>query len=161
MKRFYFLLSALVGTTGLMNPAFADGQQEEKIIADAGAVVWKQAPDIFPAGIKIACLYGDLTKHEPFTLRVMMPPHSVIPLHTHNLDEMLTVLSGNLDHYTGTGTKKSAPHPLAAGAFVHLPVNMAHALQAGDQPVVLQVSGVGPFEMTYVDLKDDPRHKLR
>lgn len=159
MKRFYFLLSAIAGTITLMtSQACAVGHQGEKIIADAGAVVWQPAPAIFPSGISIACLYGDLARHEPFTLRVMMPPHSLIPLHTHNMDEMLTVLSGELDHYTGTSMKKAVSHHMASGGFVHLPVNMAHALKAGDQPVILQVSGVGPFEMTYVDLKDDPRH---
>ncbi|MFT8655289.1 MAG: cupin domain-containing protein [Acetobacter papayae] len=159
MKRFYFLLSAILWATPLMNQAFAEGHQGEKIIADAGAVVWQPAPAIFPSGIKIAYLYGDLAKHEPFTLRVMMPPHSFIPLHTHNLDEMLTVISGGLDHYTGTSMKNATTHHMASGGFVHLPVNMAHALKAGDHPVILQVSGVGPFEMTYLNPRDDPRHQ--
>lgn len=48
---------------------------------------------------------------------------------------------------------------MEASGFVHLPVNMGHALKAGDMGAILQVSGVAPFGMTYINSKDDLRHK--
>jgi hypothetical protein len=97
------------------------------------------------------------------TRTVHHPGHDAAPQryapHTHNLDEMLTIISGNLDHYTGPKMNPSEGLHMEAGGFVHLPVNMGHALKAGDSGAILQVSGVGPFGMTYVDPKDDPRHR--
>jgi len=45
---------------------------------------------------------------------------------------MLTIISGDLDHYTGPKMKPSEGLHMEAGGFVHLPVNMGHALKAGD-----------------------------
>ncbi|WP_228125291.1 MULTISPECIES: cupin domain-containing protein [Gluconobacter] len=131
------------------------------IIQGSDAVAWQPAPAMFPHGTKIAILTGDTTKPGPFTLRVMMPAGSFIPPHTHNLDEMLTVISGNIQHYVGQNIDTTQQRALGPGGFVHLPVNVPHAIKAGRQGAVLQVSGTGPFSMAYVNPQDDPRNTGR
>ncbi|MBS1028139.1 cupin domain-containing protein [Gluconobacter albidus] len=131
------------------------------IIEGSDAVTWQPAPPMFPHGTKIAILTGDTTKPGPFTLRVMMPAGSFIPPHTHNLDEMLTVISGNIQHFVGQNIATTQRRALGPGGFVHLPVNVPHAIKAGSQGAVLQVSGTGPFSMAYVNPQDDPRNTGR
>ncbi|MBS1081668.1 cupin domain-containing protein [Gluconobacter kondonii] len=161
MNRRTLMIATVISIILSGSASFAQSHTHDgtKVISTPKDVQWQPAPAIFPEEMKIAYLYGDLGKHEPFTIRVMMPAHSVIAPHTHNLDEMLTIISGDLDHYTGPKMNPSEGLHMEAGGFVHLPVNMGHALKAGDSGVILQVSGVGPFGMTYIDLKDDPRHK--
>lgn len=158
MNRRTLIIATVISLGSPASASFAQSHSHggAKVISTPDDVQWQLAPAIFPQGMKIAYLYGDLGKHEPFTIRVMMPASSVIALHTHNLDEMLTIISGDLDHYTGPKINRSKGIHMKAGGFVHLPVNMGHALKAGDSGTILQVSGVGPFGMTYVDPKDDP-----
>ncbi|KXV42993.1 cupin [Gluconobacter roseus] len=131
------------------------------IIPGSDAVKWQPAPPMFPHGTKIAVLTGDTGKPGSFTLRVMMPSGSFIPPHTHNLDEMLTVISGSIQHFVGQDFSAAQQRNMGPGGFVHLPVNVPHAIKAGSQGAVLQVSGMGPFSMAYVNTQDDPRNTGR
>jgi hypothetical protein len=45
---------------------------------------------------------------------------------------------------------------LRTGSFVHLPAGMAHFAFATEETVV-QINGMGPFDVKYVDPKDNPR----
>ena len=48
--------------------------------------------------------------------------------------------------------------PLAPGSFVHLPAGMPHYAWAEVETIV-QINGTGPFDVTYIDPKDDPRRQ--
>ena len=43
-------------------------------------------------------------------------------------------------------------------AAVHLPAGMPHYAVV-DVETIVQINGVGPFDVTYVDPKDDPRKR--
>jgi hypothetical protein len=45
---------------------------------------------------------------------------------------------------------------LPAGSFVHLPAGMPHYAHAEVETIV-QINGVGPFDVTYINPADDPR----
>jgi hypothetical protein len=45
---------------------------------------------------------------------------------------------------------------LSPATFVHLPAGMAHYAWAKGESVV-QINGVGPFDVTYLNPADDPR----
>jgi quercetin dioxygenase-like cupin family protein len=47
---------------------------------------------------------------------------------------------------------------LTAGSFVHLPAGMPHYATAVGETIV-QINGTGPFDVIYLDPKDDPRKK--
>jgi hypothetical protein len=46
--------------------------------------------------------------------------------------------------------------PLPPASFVHLPAGMAHFALAATETVV-QINGIGPFDVMYISSKDDPR----
>ena len=58
----------------------------------------------------------------------------------------------------GPGEKidRATLKPLPPGSFVHLPAGMPHYASA-DGETIVQINGMGPFDVTYVDPKDDPR----
>jgi hypothetical protein len=128
----------------------------------AGAVLpqtvkWEETP-LLP-GAKIAVLYGDLAKPGLVTFRVLFPVNYKIPAHHHSATENLTVISGPI--YDGLGKRldpsKGTAYP--AGSFFVLPGNSDHSLWTTDREAVLQVSMMGPFNMTFADPAEDPRKK--
>lgn len=163
MRRTVMLV--LVFGASLFMPQSAAGQEKAAASAEApkhvmilpSAVQWGDAPPGLPAGSKVAVLYGDPDQAGPFTLRVKAPAGYKVPAHWHPISEYVTVISGTL--YMGTGDKldKSKGTALAAGAFASMPANMRHFVWwEGDGEI--QVSGTGPFAITYVNPADDPRN---
>ena len=53
---------------------------------------------------------------------------------------------------------RAAIKPLPAGSFMHMPAGTAHYAYAETETVV-QVQGSGPFDVVYIDPKDDPRNR--
>ena len=45
------------------------------------------------------------------------------------------------------------------GGFVSIPPKHRHFAWAGNQATIVQVHGVGPTDLTFVDPADDPRKK--
>ncbi|GAA4502432.1 cupin domain-containing protein [Gluconacetobacter tumulicola] len=129
---------------------------DASIVLTQEQVRWVAAPADFPKHVEIAYVYGNASAPGPFVIRVRMPAHAQIAPHTHNMDETLTVLSGRFTHFIGRSFTGAREDALAAGGFVHLPKGTPHALRTADSPVVVEVSGVGPFGMTYVNPADDP-----
>ena len=136
-------------------PAQASDQHHTVVSGDA--VKWGAAPPSLPPGAQGSPLLGSPAKEGPFVLRLKFPGGFVIPPHRHSKDEFVTVISGGFA--VGSGEKLDrAVKPLPAGSFVHLPADMPHfAFTEGE--TVVQINGVGPFDVKYIDPKDDPRQK--
>jgi mannose-6-phosphate isomerase-like protein (cupin superfamily) len=120
-------------------------------------IVWGPAPPGLPPGSQAAVISGDPGKPGPFTLRAKMPAGYQIPPHWHATDEHVTVLSGTLAMGMGDTFDEKAMMVLPAGGFAAMPPNTRHYLMT-KSPVVIQVHGTGPFSITYVNPKDDPRN---
>ena len=118
---------------------------------------WGPAPPSLPPGAQAAALLGSPAKEGPFVLRLKFPDGFAIPPHRHSKDEFVTVISGSFAVSSGEKLDRAAK-PLPAGSFVHLPAGMPHYATAVGETVV-QINGVGPFDVVYVDPKDDPRKK--
>lgn len=118
------------------------------------------APPSLPAGARIAVLLGDPSADGPFVIRLMLPKGYRIPPHSHRRDQQLTVISGTI--YLGLGDvyEPSTARGLAAGGFHMLRAGTRHFAYA-KQPTIVQVSGNGPFDVTYVKPADDPRTAAR
>jgi hypothetical protein len=118
-------------------------------------ITWGAAPPVLPKGAKIAVLHGDPFKPGPYTLRLAAPASYRIPPHWHSQTENLTIISGAL--YLGMGDKMNAKaaHALKAGGYHYLPAKMHHYAFT-KAPTVIQISGEGPFDINYLDPKDDP-----
>ncbi|WP_045836236.1 cupin domain-containing protein [Hyphomicrobium sp. 99] len=113
----------------------------------------------FPKGIRTVVLYGDPSKPGLFILRVKLPPHSVIAPHTHPVFESVSIITGAMGSGMGEKVDKSKGKVLEAGALLLLPANHAHYVWSEDQETILQVAAIGPFDLTYINPKDDPRKK--
>jgi ketosteroid isomerase-like protein len=124
----------------------------------AADVKWMDAPPSLPAGAKLAVISGNPGFPEPFTLRLQMPDGYKIAPHTHPTDEHVTVLSGTLRAGMGNTWDDKALGDFPAGSYANMATGMAHHVIARGATVV-QVHGVGPFVMNYVNAADDPSKK--
>jgi quercetin dioxygenase-like cupin family protein len=132
----------------------ADG----KMAVQPDAVKWGPAPPGFPPGAQVAVISGDPSKAGPYVVRAKMPAGYKIMPHTHPTDENVTVLSGTAHIAMGDkfDTKKGETVP--AGGFFSAKQGMQHYFWV-TSAAVIQVHGVGPFEINYVNATDDPRNK--
>jgi quercetin dioxygenase-like cupin family protein len=135
-----------------------DAGELHHTVVPASAVAWGPAPPSLPAGAQAAVLLGSPAKEGPFVLRLKFPAGYAVPPHRHSKDELLTVIAGGFAVASGEKLDRTASPFLAPASFVHLPAGMPHYAWVETETVV-QINGVGPFDVTYVDPKDDPRNK--
>jgi quercetin dioxygenase-like cupin family protein len=149
-----FLALSLLAASLPFHVAAADAPKHSVSAPDA--IKWGPAPPSLPAGAQAAVLHGDPGKEGAFVLRVKFPAGFVVPPHTHTKDELVTIISGKMkaDH----GDKVEKKGAMAAGTFMALPAGMVHYAWAETESVV-QINGIGPFDIKYVNPKDDPRNK--
>jgi quercetin dioxygenase-like cupin family protein len=127
-------------------------------VVPGDAVKWDPAPPSLPAGAQAAVLLGSPAQEGPFVLRLKFPAGFIVPPHRHSKDELVTVISGRFAIGSGEKLDRASLKPLPPASFVHLPAGMPHYAMA-DGEVVVQINGMGPFDVRYVDPKDDPRLK--
>lgn len=122
-----------------------------------GSIVWKTGPGSLPSGAKFSVLEGDPAKEGPFVMRLWLPDGFMIPPHWHPKVERITVISGSFNLGMGEKFEKGATRELTAGSFGFWAAGMRHfAWVKGD--TVLQLHGIGPWAITYVNPADDPRN---
>jgi quercetin dioxygenase-like cupin family protein len=143
-----FLIAAQVGF----------GQAKDHGFLSSADFKWGPAPASLPPGAQAALLEGNPAKEGPFTLRLRMPDGYRIPPHYHPAVEHVTVLQGTFVLGMGEKVTADGEKALGAGSFAFMPAGMRHfARTQGD--TVIQLHGVGPWEITYVNPADDPRTK--
>lgn len=120
-------------------------------------VEWKDGPPSLPKGSQIAVLEGDPSKEGPFVFRLKFPDGYRIPPHTHPKTERVTVLSGTFHFGMGKKFDPKATKPLPAGTFGYWPAGMTHFVHVKGETVV-QLHGIGPWSIQYVNPDDDPRN---
>jgi quercetin dioxygenase-like cupin family protein len=158
MKRI-ILISLLALSFGLV---WADDKKADHkdghVIVTPDKLQWKPHPAL-PAGAMAAVLSGDPTKAgSVFAVRVKLPDGYKVPPHWHPSDENVTVIQGTLLIATGDKFDMTKLESVPAGSFMHMPKEMRH-FAATKGETILQVHGVGPFEVNYVNPADDPRKK--
>ena len=152
MKHF----APVVLLAGLAVAAPSWGADAHHTVVAADAVKWGPAPPSLPPGAQAAALLGHPGKEGPFVLRLKFPAGFTIPPHRHSKDEFVTVIGGRFAVTHGEKIDRAALKGLPAGSFVHLPAGMPHYAHAEVETIV-QINGVGPFDVTYVNPADDPR----
>ena len=124
--------------------------------ASSGGLTWGPAPPGLPAGARGAVVSGDPTKAGPFTVRLEMPADYAIRPHHHPTSETLRLLEGTLHLGHGAKWDEKAMKAMATDKPVTFGPKEPHFVHAASR-VVLEVQSTGPFAITYVDPKDDPR----
>ena len=147
-------MSALVGAlVCCFTPAVA---MDDHTVLKPNDVKWGPGPASIPKGAQAAAIYGDASKEGLFALRLKLPKGYHIPPHTHPKPEVVTILSGTLRLGEGASADQSKANPLPAGSFFVMSPGMQHYVYA-DEETVLQLNSNGPWGLTYVNEKDDPR----
>ena len=117
---------------------------------------WGPAPPGLPAGAQLAVLSGDPTKQGMFTIRLKFPAGYSVAPHHHPTPELVTVMDGSLSVGMGEVADPAKASSLGVGGFVDMPPNMNHFASTATG-VTIQIVSHGPFEIIYVDPKNDPR----
>jgi quercetin dioxygenase-like cupin family protein len=118
---------------------------------------WGPVPSL-PPGAQIAVIEGPMNQAVPFTIRLKFPANYRIPPHSHPAIERVTVLSGTFNMGHGDTFDQAKTKAMPAGGIVIMPVGMNHFAWTAEETVV-QLNGVGPWGITYVNPADDPRNK--
>ena len=146
----------------LLGLALANAQHETaKPTADHAIhlptqIKWEDGPPSLPPGAKFAVLEGDPAKDGFFTMRIRVPDGYKIPPHTHPKVEHVTVISGTFNFGMGEKFDQGATKEMPAGTFGFWPAGMKHFAWARGETVV-QLHGIGPWSIEYLDPADDPR----
>jgi quercetin dioxygenase-like cupin family protein len=162
-ERWLLVVATIVGSCGgaRSDPAAPGGASSSAtgtaassssapIRLNAADVIWKDAPPGLPSGAKTAVMEGDPRKAGFFTMRLKLPAGGRLEPHTHPADERVTVLSGSVHVGFGEKFDPAKGKTFTAGAFYVTPTPMPHFLWT-DEECVLQVTGIGPWGLTYVD----------
>jgi quercetin dioxygenase-like cupin family protein len=104
----------------------------------------------------MSVLYGDPTKDGIFVMRLKFPANYKIPPHTHAVDEVVTIVSGEFNLGMGPQFDAGKMKAIKAGGVIAMPPGMQHFAQVGQETVV-QLSTRGPWSIAYVNPADDPR----
>jgi quercetin dioxygenase-like cupin family protein len=153
------LLIALV--TGLSFAAAgpsASADEPAHVLLNPGDIKWGDAPPVFPPGAKMAVLFGDPAKPGLFIVRVRMPGGYIVPAHWHSSDEVVSIVRGSGAFGLGDKFDRAQLHTLTTGGFIVAPAKHNHFAMTKDG-MIIQIAATGPFDMNYVDPKDDPRNK--
>jgi hypothetical protein len=150
----------------------ADGQwkvKEDIFNADAAAVgphvmmppgniKWVDAPPSLAPGAKLAVISGDPSQPGPFVIRAQMPAGYKIAPHWHPGEENVTALSGTVAIGMGEKWDEAKMETLGPGGYASLPAESRHYFMT-KTAATIQVHGMGPFAVNYVNPADDPSKK--
>jgi quercetin dioxygenase-like cupin family protein len=134
----------------------AQGHGDHLMVAPAD-LKWADVPSL-PPGAKIAVIEGPMNEAKPFTMRLRLPADYQVPAHFHSGIEHVTVISGTFNMGTGDKLDTKATRALGVGSIVIMQPGTRHFAWTKEETVV-QVHGVGPWTVTYVNAADDPRKK--
>jgi len=115
------------------------------------SIQWVNAPTSLPPGAMISVLEGNPQQEGIFTMRVKFPPFYLLPAHTHPKDERVTVLEGAVFVGFGNAIDTANAQKFTVGSYYLNPVNEAHFVFTGEEGVIFQVTGLGPWGLVYID----------
>lgn len=121
-------------------------------------ITWVDAPPSLPPGAKVAVIEGDPKAAGLFTMRIKLPANYKIMPHSHPADEHITVIEGSF--YMGVGEKynEDAAKKIPKGGFAVMKTGTRHYAFA-KRKCIIQLHGMGPWGINYVNPDDDPRNK--
>ena len=134
-------------------PALAQHQDHFRTVTPK-QLKWVDTPTLPKA--KLAVLEGPLNEAKPFMMRIKFPAKYKIPPHFHGGIEHVTVLSGTFAIGHGEKFDPKKTTLLRTGGVAIMQPNTPHYVWI-EKPTEVQVHGVGPWTLTFVNPADDPR----
>ena len=146
----------LASLSALVLPICALGQ-DHHVTVQADGLKWS-APAVYAPGAQLSVVKGDPTKEGMYVVRLKVPAGFQIAAHTHPNDENVTVLSGSFNIGTGDKLDEKKGMLVKAGGYSFVGKSIPHFAWFTEE-TVLQLHGMGPQGVTYVNPADDPRKK--
>ena len=109
------------------------------------------------AGVSTKVLAGDPSKPGFYTIILSVPANTTIPAHSHRDDRMATVVSGTWQFGYGDRFDANALKRLPPGSVYSEPGGGNHFARTGAEPVLVQITGIGPTDTRYVNPSDAPK----
>jgi quercetin dioxygenase-like cupin family protein len=153
----YLCLVAIAAAMPLVSPSVSAQGHPDHILVQPDELKWNDVPSV-PPGVKVAVIQGPMNEAKPFTVRLKFPANYELPAHYHPAIEHVTVLSGTFNMGAGDKLDKKQTTALPTGSVLIMPPKMKHYAWT-DKETIVQLTGTGPWGITYVDPKDDPRKK--
>jgi quercetin dioxygenase-like cupin family protein len=119
-------------------------------------IKWGTTPSL--PGAKFAVIEGPMNEPVAFTARIQFPAGYKIAPHFHSGIEHVTVISGEFAMGPGEKFDEAKLTKLGPGDFAVMQPKTPHFAMT-TRPTEVQIHGVGPWTLTYVNPKDDPRQK--
>jgi quercetin dioxygenase-like cupin family protein len=152
MKKVGFTIALLGGLFAFIGIAYA--QHPDHQMTSPSDLKWTPVPAI--AGAQIAVIEGPMDQAGvPFTARIKFAPNAKVPAHWHSTIEHVTVISGVLNMGVGDKLDTSKTQALGPGSISIMQAGTHHFAWFGEE-TVLQLHGIGPWTVTYVDPSDAP-----
>jgi hypothetical protein len=130
----------------------------DHIMVMPGEIKWVDAPPSLPAGAMVAVIEGDPKAAGLFTMRIKLPANYVIKPHSHPTDEHITVIKGSFYMGVGEMFDEKAAKEIPTGGFAVMLTGTRHYAFSKEE-CIIQLHGMGPWGITYVNPADDPRNK--
>lgn len=160
MRRSLLLVAAALIVSASPCSSGSAGSGSEHTMLEPEEMKWGAGPQALPPGAEAVVLYGDPSKEGLFAMRLKVPKGYRIPPHSHSKPEVVTVISGQARLGMGDTADEAKTRKLGQGSFLAMPPGTTHFVYA-DEETVVQLNTNGPWEVNYVDPKDDPRKKTQ
>ncbi len=134
----------------LMSPSLAVPGEKDFLEVPPERIVWKDAG----RGVKIAVIYGDLTKPGQYVIRAHFPAGVMSSPHFHEEDRHITVIQGTWHAGKDDSWDPVATVPLKAGSYMFHPAGGVHYDGGGDEGAIVQIVGMGPSKTTFLYPKE-------
>ena len=157
MDRLLFLLCLLATACGRgADPSPAPAAQTRSAMGAATGVAradsgrGARAPRTIPLGPlsgDVQILYGDPdAEGQPFVMRIRELPGTIVPPHSHPVDEHITVVQGTWYFGFGERFDSTALRELKTGSYAFAPSGTTMFARS-PEPAIVQVHGIGPFKI--------------
>ncbi len=147
------LFSVLI--IGVLCSATVWAEQDAHLMVTPDELEWSEVASL-PAGAKLAVIEGPVTEAVPFTFRLKLPADYKIPAHWHPAIEHVTVISGTFNMGVGDKLDPSQTRALVPGSVAIMQPKTNHFAWTKEETII-QVHGVEPWAINYVNPDDDPR----
>jgi mannose-6-phosphate isomerase-like protein (cupin superfamily) len=128
----------------------------ERLSAKPVDIVWRDQPAL-AKGAQFATLLGDPSRPGRYVFRLRVPRgHRVLP-HVHPEERVYTVLSGIFHLGFGEVFSEESLEAYPEGSVVLVRAGRHHFQSARSGEYLVQIEGVGPTAVVYVNPGDDPR----
>ena len=148
------LIAVMLALGAFLSPVMG---AEDHVMVTPNDLKWANVPSL-PPGAKVAVIEGPMDQATPFTIRLKLPADYKIPAHWHPAIEHVTVLSGTFNLGMGDKIDPTKTKALSVGSMAIMQPKTNHFGWTQEETIV-QVHGVGPWAVNYVNPADDPRKK--